>query len=243
MGDIVMSHVARYPNLTYVAQDIASLELMLWGEPPKKADRESKLPVHASHPLFRGDKARFFVDPWPWLEHLATYDFSFGTRIHGNITALMAGTPAVVLAHDSRTLELVRYFDIPHRLMPEVEPDVDAADLYAEADFTAFNSGHPARWATFADFLSLHGLDHAFAAPEATATWVGRMTLTAFPPAVTVASRLDDGIVRGRVRRLRRRSRRVARQPWALRMRVALASLRGRLGHRRSTGSGPRAAR
>jgi hypothetical protein len=31
MGPIVMRHVARYPNLTYIAQDIDTLELLLWG--------------------------------------------------------------------------------------------------------------------------------------------------------------------------------------------------------------------
>ena len=32
MGDVVMSHHARYPNLRYIAQDLATLELLLWGE-------------------------------------------------------------------------------------------------------------------------------------------------------------------------------------------------------------------
>ena len=33
-----------------------------------------------------------------------------------------------------------RYYDIPHRTMKQVGPDTDAAELYAEADFTAFNA-------------------------------------------------------------------------------------------------------
>ena len=86
-----------------------------------------------SHPFFREHRTRFYVDPWPWIEDLQGFDFSFGTRIHGTIAALLAGTPAVVLAHDSRTLELARYFDIPHRLLRDVPPDLDPADLYAEA--------------------------------------------------------------------------------------------------------------
>ena len=101
----------------------------------------------------------------------------------------MAGTPAVVLAHDSRTLELARYFDIPHRLIGEVPADVDAADLYAEADFTAFNAGHAARFATFTDFLSRHGLEHAFGAGETDPSFETRSAATDYPPAVTMADR------------------------------------------------------
>jgi hypothetical protein len=241
MGPIVARHAERYPNLTYIPQDIETLETLLWGPRDDAIDPGDPRPIHLEHPLFRADKVRFFVDPWPWIAFLRGMDFSFGTRIHGNITALMAGTPAVVLAHDSRTLELVRYFEIPHRLMPEVAPDLDAADLFAEADFTAFNAGHPARWEVFAAFLARHGLDHAFAAPQAATAWAGRMATTAFPPAVTVGSRLDAGLVGGRVRVLRRRVRRLARQPWALRLRVVVASLLG--GRRPWRRDGPEADR
>ncbi len=134
-----MAHHARYPNLRYIAQDLATLELLLWGESERAARQADKLPLHTSHPLFVENKVRFFVDPWPWIEHLRTVDFAFGTRIHGNIAALLAGTPAYVLAHDSRTLELARYFEIPHRRITDVAPETDAAELYAEADYAGLD--------------------------------------------------------------------------------------------------------
>ena len=99
-----------------------------------------------------------FVDPWTWMAYLAGFDFAFGTRIHGNITALISGTPGYLFAHDSRTLELARYFDIPHRLMKDVPADVDAAQLYAEADYTALNAGHKARYERIRAFLARHDL-------------------------------------------------------------------------------------
>jgi polysaccharide pyruvyl transferase WcaK-like protein len=83
-------------------------------------------PITLDHPLIRSDRVRFFLDPTTWFEHLAQYDFSFGTRIHGNIAALLAGTPALLLAHDSRTLELAEYHEIPHRTITSIEDDADA---------------------------------------------------------------------------------------------------------------------
>jgi hypothetical protein len=228
MGPIVRHHVERYPGLTYIPQDIDTLELLLWGGVGEDVPASEPRPIHPAHPLFQHDQARFFVDPWPWLAYLRAVDFSFGTRIHGNIAALMAGTPAVVLAHDSRTLELARYFDIPHRLIGEVPADVDAADLYAESDFTAFNAGHAARFATFTDFLSRHGLEHAFGSGEADPPFETRSAATAYPPAVTIADRRPPRGLAGHARRARRRVRRQLRGAWVRRIRVAVA--RGRRG-------------
>ncbi len=188
MGPVVMSHLERYPNLTYIAQDLTSLGLLLRGE-DRGSDtaRDDPLPVHVGHPFFTQQRIRFYVEPWPWMNDLARSDFSFGTRIHGNITALLAGTPAYVLAHDSRTLELARYFEIPHRLMSKVNADTDAAQLYEEADYSLMISGHSARFATFVDYLGRHGLQHVFTEGEDPAAFDRRVAATRFPPAVTAS--------------------------------------------------------
>jgi hypothetical protein len=184
MGKVVKSHHARYPNLRYIAQDVATLELLLWGEPRGHVPGKAKMPFHTTHPFFREDKIRLFVDPWPWFEALRTADFAFGSRIHGNIAALVAGTPSFVLAHDSRTLELARYFEIPHRRMPDFQTGTDAAELYGEADYTALNRGHPARFATFTEFLTRHGLGHVFADGEDPTSFDRRAAETSYPPGV-----------------------------------------------------------
>ena len=244
MTPIVTRHIERYPNLTYIPQDLDTLELLLWG-PSGAHDKVAPTdprPIHLAHPLFRDDKVRFFVDPAPWFQFLSGVDFSFGTRIHGNIAALIAGTPAVVLAHDSRTLELARYFEIPHRLMPEVAPDTDASDLYAEADYGPFNRGHAARFATFAGFLERHGLDHVFRSPAPEPDFATRLASTSFPPAVTMASRVRLYGLAGRFKRLRQSSRRLARIPWIRRVRTAMArglSRRDDQAGDRSDASGP----
>lgn len=188
MGRIVMSHADRYPNLTYVAQDLDTLDLLLWGEPAQTATESSPIPIHLSHPLFRQNRVRFYVEPWPWIADLRGFDFAFGTRIHGNIAAILAGTPAYVFAHDSRTLELARYFGIPHRLMSQAPPDVDAADLYAEADYGELNRGHASRFETFRAFLRRHGLGDVFADGDGGHAFDERITRTAFPPAVDLLS-------------------------------------------------------
>lgn len=226
MGPIVRRHVERYPNLRYIAQDIDTLELLLWGGIGDDVAPDDPMPNHPGHPLFREDRVRFFVEPWPWLAYLRSVDFAFGTRIHGNIAALMAGRPAVVLAHDSRTLELARYFEIPHRRIGDVAPEVDAADLYADADYGPFNRGHAARFATFTAYLARNGLEHAFAAGEASPSFEVRAAETPWPGAVTIADRAAPRGLTGRWRRARRRARRLLRSSHVRRLRVAATKAR-----------------
>lgn len=164
MGPISHYVAEHYPHSVYLAQNIQSLELMLYGTYPMGTDKMVRrgLPVTLDHPMMRYDRARFFLDPKAWFADLAQYDFSFGTRIHGNIAALLAGTPAVLLAHDSRTLELARYHEIPFREIHDLSDPVDPAALYAEADWEPMNVGHPVRWDRFADFLAAHDLNQVY---------------------------------------------------------------------------------
>nr|WP_237683695.1 polysaccharide pyruvyl transferase family protein [Nocardiopsis sinuspersici] len=154
----------RYSDLVYVAQELKDMELLYWGDVSEAAGTSSPAPLTRSHPLLREDRTRLFHDSSTWIDALRERDFAFGTRIHGNVAALLAGTPAVVLCHDSRTLELCRYFDIPHRLVADLADETDLAglpaQLYEEADFSAMVDGHGERFDRLVSFMDRHGLDH-----------------------------------------------------------------------------------
>ncbi|MEU7574511.1 polysaccharide pyruvyl transferase family protein [Micromonospora sp. NPDC049240] len=210
MAPVVRHHRERYPNLCYVPQDLRTLGTLLYGDAPEHRGKHSEMPLHTSHPLFVEDKVRMFVDPWTWMAHLSGFDFNFGTRIHGTITALIAGTPGYLFAHDSRTLELARYFGIPHRIMRDVPADVDAADLYAEADYTALTEGHKARFDTITAFLAKHDLGTSFADGDSAAAFDRRVAETEFPPAVRPAAATGPAELLIRIQRLHDENRRLA---------------------------------
>ncbi|GAB3745073.1 polysaccharide pyruvyl transferase family protein [Microlunatus parietis] len=187
LGPISLDHAERYPNLIYQAQNWQTLELMINGTYPMREGAKmltTGVPVTLDHPLIRQNRVRFFLDPRTWFEHLAQYDFSFGTRIHGNIAALLAGTPALVLAHDSRTLELAQYHRIPHRKITDLPERPDAAELYAEADWEPLNAGHAERWETFAAFLDRHRLRHVYRPGESAERFDAELAAADFPPPV-----------------------------------------------------------
>jgi hypothetical protein len=213
MGDIVTHHVARYPNLTYIPQDLETLELLLWGDDGARRS-DPKMPTYAGHPLIRDGRVRFYTHSWRWIRDLRQMEFVFGSRIHGTIAAILAGTPAFVFAHDSRTLELARYFGIPHRPMTEVPPDIDAARLYLEAEGGPLIEGHAARFEVFAGFMRRHGLDHIFAHEGAAAAFDARVAAMDMPEPVGTAGMERSPGPAARIRRARYRLvRRVKSSP------------------------------
>ena len=149
----------RYPELIYVPQTINELRMLLWGVPlPQPLD--DHMPATPDDPLYRQDRIRFFLDPLVWHRFLADRDFAFGTRIHGNIAALAVGTPAYLLAFDSRTTELADYHAIPYASAARIAPDTEVAALYDRADFTAFNQRQPEVFDHYLGFLEKNGLAH-----------------------------------------------------------------------------------
>jgi hypothetical protein len=223
MRPIVAHHVARYPNLVYIPQDLDTLAMLVHAAREVPGSDHGDLPDHLDHPLFAQDRVRFYVEPWPWIADLREADFSFGSRIHGNITALVAGTPAYVLAHDSRTLELARWFGIPHRLITDADATLDAADLYEEADYRSLVEEHPARFAVFQAYLRQHGLPDCFADGDGGAAFDARVAETPFPPAVRTGSPDAGSHLDVVIGRARNSVRALARKGPLLRVRRALA--------------------
>ena len=131
IGDLALAQAAKYPHLVYTAQDLPTLGLLLTGTYDTHLPVRAGFPASVDHPLVSSGRTVMPVNVPSWLEHLAGIDFSYGTRIHGNIAAILAGTPAYVLAHDSRTAELADYHAIPHRTVGKNVASLDAAIMAA----------------------------------------------------------------------------------------------------------------
>ncbi|MFF7897326.1 polysaccharide pyruvyl transferase family protein [Streptomyces sp. NPDC088817] len=176
---------ARYPHLRYIGQNLTDARQLHWRDLDSSAGRITQMPTHPDHPMYQEGKVRVYVDPITWINDLREFDFSFGSRIHGNIAALLAGTPATVLCGDSRTLELCRYFEIPHHRLDQLPEDgLDPAQLYEEADFTALTKGHRERFERFTAFLDKNGLENTFTHGDSGAAFDARMGSLSFPPGI-----------------------------------------------------------
>ncbi|MCS0601511.1 polysaccharide pyruvyl transferase family protein [Streptomyces sp. LP11] len=187
LGKVIARTHARYPNLRFIGQNLSDARQLHWRDLSDPNSRVTAMPTHPDHPMYREDKVRVYVDPVTWIDELRPFDFSFGSRIHGNIAALLAGTPATVLCGDSRTLELCRYFEIPHQRLDQALKDpesVDPARLHAQADLGGLVGNHAERFDRFTGFLDRNGLRNTFTHGDGGAAFDRKMESLAFPPAV-----------------------------------------------------------
>jgi hypothetical protein len=147
----------RPENVTFVPQERSLMfKMFRYG----RGDAIPRLsPREPAAELIRRRQVAFLTDLRPWLDFLSTQSFVIGTRIHGNIAALIAGTPGHVVVHDTRTLELSRYHDVPHTLISDLT-DFDLLKKFDQSDYTALNRNHRARTQVYANFLEQNGLDH-----------------------------------------------------------------------------------
>lgn len=144
-------------NYIFISQENIDYGIVYSGMPrDEKAD--GFYPLNINNKVFMNDRARFCINVPSWLKLLQSVDFSIGTRIHGNIAAVLAGTPTFIIATDSRVIELARYHNIPHKTPKELDFSKSIKDIYRETDFTTVYKGHKERYKNFADFLRVNGL-------------------------------------------------------------------------------------
>lgn len=161
MHNAMVSH----PNYHYVPQVIEEINRMYAGMSyPQKFCRKypKYYPVTFKNKIYASGKGITFLDVPSWLSYLKEKDFSIGSRIHGNIAAILAGTPCFVVVSDKRVLELVEYHNIPHILMQDLKEDMTIEQLYREADYDALHRGHEQRFMHYLDFLKKNQVENIY---------------------------------------------------------------------------------
>jgi polysaccharide pyruvyl transferase WcaK-like protein len=90
-----------------------------------------------------------------WLKGISKYQYLIGTRIHGVISALLSGVPAVLLTHDERTQELAVTMNIPYQDIRDIKSfnDSTITQIINSTTFNNFNDGHYDYKKNFRNFL------------------------------------------------------------------------------------------
>lgn len=122
-------------------------------------------PQFAYFDAWQQEHRHVFFEVEPWVDWLKQFDFSLGSRFHGNVLALMNGVPALTMVIDGRMQELTRLFRLPTLAMKDFSLDKPLAYYYDLADFSEFNRVYSQRLAAFRDFLRRNGLPDGGGAP------------------------------------------------------------------------------
>ncbi|MBQ3425451.1 MAG: polysaccharide pyruvyl transferase family protein [Clostridia bacterium] len=157
--------LSRYGRYTLLFQRVEEMFALRYGLPVmyeyrQHQDDDKPFPTSRSDPRVRKGHAAGFANAEAWFDCMARQRLSVGCRIHGNIAAVLSGTPALVFTIDTRTEELCRYHRIPFIPASQIDPDTDLRTLYEATDFAAVTRDHSRRFAHFVDFLNANGLTH-----------------------------------------------------------------------------------
>jgi polysaccharide pyruvyl transferase len=128
---------------------------------------------------FLEQRMRVFFSVEDWVGCMATMSASLGTRFHGNVAALLAGTPALFLVHDMRTLELCELLSVPHLLLDRAVPAEELMERLLAADYRPFARQFARLMAEWRLFLHRNGLDSELVTEEAGAAEQPELALTA----------------------------------------------------------------
>lgn len=103
---------------------------------------------------------QIYFDVDEWLDYCRSKRFFIGTRIHGTIASILAGTPALLIAHDSRTVELAETMGIPFVLKGEIDIDqpLQTESYYRRTLEHDFEISYHLYWNRFKEFFEGCGL-------------------------------------------------------------------------------------
>jgi hypothetical protein len=154
-------------NYSYVLQnEFPEIDIVLGRATPEEAaqgsgslQRIGSQMSSSAYNTFLQKNGRVFFSVDEWDHFIRRMDFSIGTRFHGNMIALLSGVPALIIPHDTRTLEMSRLMKIPHVRVDEIG-HIDIARLYDSTDYSEFARNYSKLYQDYIRFLELNNVAH-----------------------------------------------------------------------------------
>lgn len=159
--DFISRSMEAYPNHYFIPQWFKEMKLVYAGAPPI-GNSSKNYPTKMSDSVYMNNRVRFPLNVPTWLDFLKQADLSFGARLHGNITATIAGTPSILLPKDARMRELAEYHGLTHVWGNEITEQTKLSDLIEQCDFQLPTKKQGKNFDHFIDFLNKNNLDHIY---------------------------------------------------------------------------------
>lgn len=154
---LMSNAVKEHPNYLYAPQRLGDMIKSYFGTDYRFAESNT------SNRFFENSRTVCFTSPYQWTDYLSkNVAFSFGTRFHGSVAAILSGVPAFIVATDQRVAELASYHNIAYTTIKETDRLSTIRSLTEDVDFNLIHQGHDIRFNHFVDFLEKNGLDNIY---------------------------------------------------------------------------------
>ena len=145
------------PDVTVVQQKYSEVSAVFLGGDHKNVYREGRY-----QQLIAEDRIRYFCSVPAWINYMKGIDLCVSSRFHGMVSAILAGTPSVIIPFDSRTRELAEYHNLTRISLDVLKKGTNPETLLAKADFRAPMKVSEENYSHYLWFLSQNGLKPAF---------------------------------------------------------------------------------
>lgn len=154
-----------YKNLEFTPQDLDEMILTYSGTPFLGAAVNSKVenyPNNLSSSVYKNNQVKFFLSATSWIEHMKKNDLSIGTRLHGNVAPILAGTPSIAIPIDARMRELTEYHNFPRVPASEINEDMSLEELLGKVDIHSVEKNQKRNYENFINFLDKNGIENVY---------------------------------------------------------------------------------
>ena len=111
--------------------------------------------------VFLKEKCKVFYDIDKWEELINENDLVFGSRFHGSIIGVINNKPALVVAHDTRTQELLSLYKLPYISINNIiNEGLSIEKMYYDADFSLFENMYKKLYSKTAEFFNINGIEN-----------------------------------------------------------------------------------
>lgn len=154
---VLLKMLNKYPKSVFMDQ--SEFAGILYGDYDK-----NEIPVsYEILKVLEQKRIKLIYDVPVWLDYLKhNIDLSIGYRIHGNLAAVLAGVPSVVIPFDARTRELAEFYDIP--IIPKNKKfDMNLDNIIEDLDYSKFNKSFSRKFDLFEEFMESHEISYDIA--------------------------------------------------------------------------------
>lgn len=159
--DFITRSQNEFENHYFIPQWLKELRLTYLGG-PNLGNPKPNYPSFSTDPVYQNDRVRYFLNAQSWIDFIGKADLSFGARLHGNITATIAGTPSIIIPKDGRMRELTEFHSLNNIWAKDITPQTNIFDLVEKSDFHSCERVHANNFQRYLNFLNKNNLDHIY---------------------------------------------------------------------------------
>lgn len=155
----------QYKNLEFTPQDLDEMVLTYSGTPFLGNAINSKVdnyPNSLDADLYKNNQVKFFLSAPSWIQHMGSIDLSVGTRLHGNVAPILAGTPSIAIPIDGRMRELTEYHNFPRVSTEGISEDMKLEELLEQVDVHSVEKNQKRNYDNFINFLDKNNIDNVY---------------------------------------------------------------------------------